>query len=64
MRENSLFTDMVEWIDNHNIIQKMSDTRQHYATLFQAMHNETASHDFKNLFNSLVFTTPYQYHKK
>ncbi|EJS91285.1 PglA, partial [Pasteurella multocida subsp. multocida str. Anand1_cattle] len=35
MRENSLFTDMVEWIDNHNIIQKMSDTRQHYATLFQ-----------------------------
>ncbi|AFI46027.1 glycosyltransferase family 2 protein [Pasteurella multocida subsp. multocida] len=50
MRENSLFTDMVEWIDNHNIIQKMSDTRQHYATLFQAMHNETASHDFKNLF--------------
>ncbi|MGC6246342.1 glycosyltransferase family 2 protein [Pasteurella multocida] len=50
MRENSLFTDMVEWIDNHNIIQKMSDTRQHYATLFQAMHNETALHDFKNLF--------------
>ncbi|EGP02299.1 PglA, partial [Pasteurella multocida subsp. multocida str. Anand1_goat] len=50
MRENSLFTDMVEWIDNHNIIQKMSDTRQHYATLFQAMHNELPHMIFKNLF--------------
>lgn len=35
MREDSLFSDMVEWVDENNIKQKTSDARQNYLHEFQ-----------------------------
>ncbi|HEH9711660.1 TPA: glycosyltransferase family 2 protein [Pasteurella multocida] len=51
MREDSLFSDMVEWVDENNIKQKTSDARQNYLHEFQKIHNERKLNELKEIFS-------------
>lgn len=50
MRDNSLFSDMVEWIDDNHITQKTSDHRQKYLNEFKELHNKISTQEFKKIF--------------
>lgn len=50
MRQDSLFTDMVQWQGVNSIKQNLSQARYHYLQSFKEFHQQTPNHLFKELF--------------